>query len=110
MQIALLSFPKGISSLVGAVALFHPYWAPEAGGTIYIFILKASVGYKLVKFKLQPFFFFFLSSRYFKQKPQEVARGIYNNALLPFGCFQITVFSWALGNACDPIGLRKFQL
>ena len=99
--------------------VFPPWWVlllyfiltglQKQGGTIYIFILKASVGYKLVKFKLQPFFFF-LSSRYFKQKPQEVARGIYNNALLPFGCFQITVFSWALGNACDPIGLRKFQL
>lgn len=38
LQIALLSFPKGISPLVGAVALFHPYWAPEAGGHhLYIY-------------------------------------------------------------------------
>lgn len=48
--------------------VFPPWWVlllyfiltglQKQGGTIYIFILKASVGYKLVKFKLQPFFFF----------------------------------------------------
>lgn len=69
MQIGLLSFPGGIWAIplptpppapVGVdVGLFHHYWAPEAERTIYIFIFKASVGYKLVTFKLQPLFFKF---------------------------------------------------
>lgn len=43
----------------GGGCLFHRYWAPEARRAVYIFILKASVGYKLVTSKLQPFIFKF---------------------------------------------------
>lgn len=56
MQIALLSFPKGISPLPGVLAYFIIIGHQKQGRAIYVFILKASVGYTLVKFKLQPFF------------------------------------------------------
>ena len=56
MQIALLSFPKGISPLPGMLVYFIIIGHQKQGRAIYVFILKASVGYTLVKFKLQPFF------------------------------------------------------
>lgn len=56
MQIALLSFPTGIYPLPGVLVYSIIIGHQKQGRTIYIFILKASAEYKLVKFKLQPFF------------------------------------------------------
>lgn len=81
MQIVLLlSFPGGIwaftpppprpSPLGVGVGLFHHYWAPEAERTIYIFIFKPLLGINLSHLNHS---LSFLSSHYFKHKPQEVA-------------------------------------